>query len=391
VLTRYVGIDAHAASLTIAIAEPDGSVHSWGEIPNTLAAVRKLVHKLRLAGYRLQVCYETGPTGYVLHEWCTALGIPCDVIATGLIPRRATDRIKTNRRDALMLARLYRAGELTPIFIPDAAHLALRDLVRAREDAVDDLNRARHRLSKFLLRHGYTKPEGVTPWSTRHRLWIHRLITTEPRFTTLPTVQAVCLDYLGTVDQLTDRRQRFERTIAAAVEAAPPRLRALVHGLQALRGVALVTAATIASELGTLRRFRKPTALMSYAGVTPSEHSTGDHRRQGGITKCGNAHLRRVLIEAAWHYQYPPRLTLAQRSRTGLTTARGRQVAWAAQQRLCPRFRALVARGKRPTVAVTAVARELLGFIWDIGLDAEASVESPLETSANAGVDRRDA
>lgn len=373
-MTRYVGLDVHADTIAVAVAEPDGQVHALGIIKNTPLAVAALVKKLTEKGCPLAVCYETGPMGYVLYWQLARLGIHCDVVAVGLIPTKPTDRIKTDRRDAVKLARLYRSGDLTPIWVPDDAHEALRDLVRAREDAVEDRHRARARVSKFLLRRGYRKPDGFTAWSTRHRQWLQCILTTEPSFTQSPTLSAVFLDYLGEIDRLAERVQRLEQAIRAALLQAPARTQALVANLQALRGVSLLTAVTLVTELGTLTRFGTATQLMSYAGLTPSEHSSGGRRRQGAITKCGNAHLRRVVVEAAWQYQYQPRQTAAQQKRAGGTTERSRAIAWAAQLRLCPRFRRLLARGKPSTVAITAVARELLGFIWAIGRETEATV-----------------
>jgi len=376
--TRYIGLDVHAADIAVAVAEPDGQVHSLGVIKHTPSAVAALVKKLAAHGAPLAVCYETGPTGYVLYWQLTRLGIHCDVIAVGLIPTKPTDRIKTDRRDAMKLARLYRSGDLTPIWVPDEAHEALRDLVRAREDALEDRLRARHRVSKFLLRKGYVKPDGFTPWSTRHRQWLHRVLTTEAMFLDSPTLSATFRDYLSEIDRLQERLLRLDQAIRTAVAAAPARTQTLITNLQALRGVAFLTAVICVTELGTLTRFRKPTQLMNYAGLTSSEHSSGGRRRQGAITKCGNAHLRRVIVEAAWQYRFQPRVTTAQRQRAPGTSLRSRAIAWTAQERLCTRYRRLLARGKPSTVAVTAVARELLGFIWAIGIAHESM--TPTET-----------
>jgi transposase len=372
--TRFVGLDVHADTIAVAVAEPTGQVHALGIIKNTPTAVAALVKKLAAHGAPLACCYETGPTGYVLYWQLTRLGLHCDVIAVGLIPTKPTDRIKTDRRDAMKLARLYRSGDLTPIWIPDDAHEALRDLVRAREDALED----RMRLRTFLLRKGYRKPDGFTAWSPRHRQWLQGLATTAPCFVQSAVLQTTFLEYLGEVDRLTEPVTRLDQAIRAAVPQAAPRTHALIANLQALRGVAFLTAVTLVTELGTFTRFARATQLMSYTGLTSSEHSSGGRRRQGAITKCGNAHLRRVVAEAAWQYRFLPRVTTAQLRRAPETTERSRAIAWQAQQRLCPRYRRLLAKGKPSTVAITAIARELVGFIWAIGRATEQPIAASM-------------
>lgn len=370
-MTRYVGLDVHAEDIAVAVAEPDGQVHALGIIKNTSVAVAALVQKLTAHGHPLAVCYETGPTGYVLYWQLTRLGIHCDVIAVGLIPTKPTDRIKTDRRDALKLARLYRSGDLTPVWVPDEAHEALRDLVRAREDAVEDRQRARLRVNTFLLRRGFRRPLTSTAWSTRHRQWLQGLLTTEACFLETTALSETLLDYLGEVDHLRARVLRLEQAIRAVVQDAPVRTRTLITELQTLRGVAFLTAVTIVTELGTFTRFRKATQLMSYTGLTVSEHSSGGTRRQGAITKCGNAHLRRVVVEAAWAYRFRPLINATPARRAVGASEQSRTIAWTAQRRLSQRYRTLLGKGKLSTVAVTAVARELMGFMWAIGLAAE--------------------
>lgn len=361
---RYVGLDVHAETIAVAIADAEGEVRSVGVIPNRPEAVAKQFGRFG-ARAQLRVCYEAGPCGFVLQRQLTHLGIACDVIAPTLIPMKAGDRVKTDRRDALKLARSYRAGELTPVYVPAPAQEALRDLVRAREAAKQDQLRARNRLSKFLLRHGRYRPAGMATWKSRHHAWL-----TAQRFTE-PTHDVTHQAYFRVVTQATAHLEEIEAAIATAVAAAPAPLRAVIAALQTLRGVRHVVAATVVSELGTFTRFLHPRLLMGYSGLVPREHSSGGSTWRGGITKTGNAHLRRVLIEAAWAYRHGPSIGSDLQRRQQGQPAAITALAWQAQRRLCTRFRHLVARGKpRPQVA-TAVARELLGFMWAIGSEAE--------------------
>jgi transposase len=361
---RYVGLDVHAESIAVAVAEADGEVRALGEIPNRPESVARLIRKLG-PSERLRVCYEAGPCGYVLYWQLTRLGVHGDVVAPSLIPTKAGDRIKTDRRDAERLARCYRAGDLTSVWVPDAATEALRDLVRAREAAKQDQLRARHRLGKFLLRHGRRPPEGTKPWTQRHRTWLATV-----RFEA-PAQEATLLDYLTEADHAADRIVRLEAAIDQAVAVAPAALQLVIAALQTLRGIKQVAAATIVSEVGTLTRFAHPRQLMGYSGTVPREHSSGSTVRRGAITKTGNAHLRRVLVEAAWAYRHGPSCTGAlKRRQTGQPEAI-KVLAWKAQHRLCQRYRRLLGRGKPKQLVVTAIARELLGFIWAIGVAAE--------------------
>jgi len=363
--TRFVGLDVHAESIAVAVAEGGGEVRSLGGIPNKPESVRKLIKRLGPAG-SLRVCYEAGPTGYVLYWQLTGLGVHCDVVAPTLVPVKAGDRVKTDRRDAEKLARSYRSGDLTPVWVPDAAHEALRDLVRAREAAKKDQLRARHRLQKFLLRHGRRAPDGVKPWTETQMAWVKREVRFEAS-----AHQAVLLDYLTEVDHARDRIQRLERSIDEAVEVAPERMRAVVHALQALRGIAKVSAVTIVAEVGELSRFARPRQLMGYSGAVSSEDSSGGRTRRGAITKTGNAHLRRIIVEAAWAYRHRPAVGRALRIRQEGLSEEVKAIAWKAQHRLHHRYRRLVAKGKAKQQVVTAVAREMLGFIWAIGVDVE--------------------
>lgn len=362
---RYLGLDVHAETICAAIAEPDGSVRELGVIRNRPEAVRKLLTKLG-SREQLRVCYEAGPTGYTLYWQLTALGVPCDVIAPSLIPTKAGDRVKTDRKDAVRLARAARAGDLTVVWVPDAATEALRDLVRAREVTKQDQLRARHRVNKFLLRHGRQRPDGMTAWTMKHHRWLR-----EQHFE-LPALQVVYDEYLATLALFADRVARLERAITDAIRTLAPAQQALVGALATLRGVQAVTAATIVSEVGTLRRFATSRHLMGYTGLVPREHSSGSGVHRGAITKTGNAHLRRVLVEAAWAYRH--------RANVASGMLRARQVgqpptvvaiATKAQHRLCPRYRRLTERGKPPLAVATVIARELLGFMWAIGQAVE--------------------
>ena len=364
---RHVGLDVHAETIAAAVAEPDGTVRDLGIISHRPEAVRKLLAKL---GERaaLRVCYEAGPTGYALYWQLTAWGIPCDVIAPSLVPTKTGDRVKTDRRDAAKLARCYRAGDLTPVFVPDAATEALRDLVRAREVTKQDQLRARHRLSKFLLRHGRTRPEGMRAWTGRHLTWLGQQRFDGPGADALQTAYE---EYRSALTVLADRVARLEHAITAAVASLAPAQQALVGALAALRGVQQVTAATVVSEVTTLRRFASARQLMGYAGLVPREHSSGGSTRRGAITKTGNAHLRRVLVESAWAYRHRPMTTGLLRARQQGQPPAVLAIADRAQQRLCTKYRRLAAKGKPPVFIATTIARELLGFMWALAQEVE--------------------
>jgi transposase len=365
--TRYLGLDVHADTIAVAVAEAgrEGEVRSLGTISNRPESVRKLVDKLKPTS-TLQCCYEAGPTGYALYWQLQKLGVECTVVAPTLIPVKPGDRVKTDRRDALKLARCFRAGDLTAVWVPDPAHEALRDLVRARESAKKDQLRARHRLSKFLLRHGRRPGErGKTPWGTLHMEWL-RAVQFEH-----PAQQATMVDYLAEVVHHGERIARLELAIDDAVAAAPAELREVIAGLQALRGVAKIAATTLAVEIGNFTRFAKAPQLMAFAGVIPSEHSSGTSRRQGALTKSGNAHVRRVLFESAWCYRHRPGKGRALTARQRELPEPLKEVAWKAQHRLHRRYAALSSRGKPAQKVATAIARELLGFVWAIAVRIE--------------------
>lgn len=363
---RFLGLDVHAETIAVAIAEPEGEVRSLGTIANRAEAVRKLVRKLGPVE-QLRACYEAGPTGYVLYWQLAELGVACDVIAPTLVPIKAGDRVKTDRRDAERLARSLRAGDLTAVYVPDAGSEALRDLVRAREAAKQDQLRARHRLSKFLLRSGQRPALGVKAWTQPYLVWVRQL-----RFKQVAQ-ESTRLDYLHEVEHMEERIKRLEQAIAEAVKLASPAMQEVVKGLQALRGIAQISAVTIASELGEISRFASPRQLMGYSGAVPRENSSGQRTQRGSITKTGNAHLRRIAIEAAWSYRLRPGVGPALRKRQEGVPEEIKEIAWKAQHRLHKRYMRLAAAGKDQRKIVTAVGRELLGFIWAIGTRAEAA------------------
>jgi transposase len=365
---RFVGLDVHAETIAVAVAEEGGEVRSVGVIPNKLESVRKMMGKLGPVE-KLKCCYEAGPTGYVLYWQLTQLGVACEVIAPSLIPTKSGDRVKTDRRDAEKLARCYRAGELTAVWVPDADHEALRDLVRAREAAKKDQLRHRHRLGKFLLRHGKRPTDAGKAWTQKYLNWIRIHVRFEQA--ALATTLAHSLEE---VDHIAERIAKLEQAIDEAVAQAAPEIRAVIEALQALRGVAQTTAATVVCELGSLARFPSPRQLMGYSGLVSSEHSSGNSIQRGGITKTGNAHLRRVLVEAAWTYQHRPNVQgrVLRRQKSLALSEEAKRIAWKAQQRLHKRFTALSARGKNKNQIVTALARELLGFLWAIAVHTEA-------------------
>lgn len=355
----FIGLDVSKDSHAVAVAEGgrDGEVRYFGEIASDAAAVRRFVHKLERPGARLRFCYEAGPTGYGLKRLIEGLGHDCAVIAPSLIPRRPGERVKTNRRDAVKLVRLFRAGELTEIWTPDEAHEAMRDLVRAREAAVRDRTRKRQEIRSFLLRHGRVYA-GKKAWGPRHMAWLHELSFD------WPAQKVVLHEMIAAERQERGRVARLEGAIEDALLDWP--LAQAVDRLQALRGVGLITAVTFMVEVGDIRRFEHPRRLMAYLGLVPCERSTGESVRRGGITRAGNARVRRVLAESAWAYRHPAAVGRKKYFATRHLPQDVQEVAWQAQARLTRRYRALTARGKRSTVAVTAVARELVGFMWAI-------------------------
>jgi transposase len=357
----YIGLDVHKRNIAVAAAEGErgGEVRFIGDIPNEPALVDRLLKTLGKKGRPLDFCYEAGPCGYGLYRQIIAAGHPCMVVAPSRIPVASADRVKTDRRDAQKLAILHRSGDLTRVWVPDETHEAMRDLVRARIDASMQLMRARQQLLSFLLRHGRIYDAGRKHWTQRHRRWLAGQNFDEP---------AQCIvfqDYVEAVWTATDRRDAL---ISRIKELTPAwSLGPVVEALRCFRGLDLVSAATFVASVGDLTRFDSPRQLMAYLGLTPSEHSSGERIHRGGITKTGNREARRMLVEAAWSYRYPARVS---QDKTDLLVKQPkivRDIAWKTQERLCGRYRKLSARGKKPTVVVTAVARELSGFIWSLG------------------------
>jgi transposase len=381
----YIGLDVHAQSIAIALAEgwgkPRGEARTYGTIPNDLHALEKVFAKLRKAhpGVELRVCYEAGPTGFVLARRCAQLKIPCTVVAPSLIPVRSGERIKTDRRDALKLARLHRAGELSAVNVPDAADEAMRDLCRARTDAVQDLRRSRAQLRAFLLRNGY-RYTGKSAWTEAHRRYLRELVLPHP------AQRVVLEDAIRAIGVAEERIARLEEQMEALLESWA--MKPVVAALMGLRGFAIVGAMVLASELGGAWRFEHPAQLMAYLGLVPSENTSSEKRRQGGITKAGNSHARWLLIEAAQHYRLVPKVSKELSARQqGLSDA-VKACSWKAQTRLHKRMMQLRARGKQHNKVTVAIARELCGFIWHIfQLMAPQVAQSHRSTPALEGRD----
>jgi transposase len=355
----FVGIDTAKSRNAVAVAENGraGEIRYLGEFENTPHGVAKLIRKLADRYETLHICYEAGPTGYGLYRQVLAMGHECMVVAPSLIPRRPGDRVKTNRRDAQTLARLLRAGELTSVWVPDATHEAVRDLVRTRMMAVEDYRRKRQHVTAFLLRHGRAYA-GKTSWRGHHLRWLDGQSFEH---------QAQRLAFQEMLNTVRAARERLDRLEAALIEIVPSWTMApVVAAFQAMRGVQFLTAATMVAEVGDLRRFDHPRQLMAFLGLVPSERSTGDTRKQGGITKTGNSSARKALVEAAWTYRHSAGLGVDHQRRQQGLPEQVRDIAWKAQTRLCARYRRLTAKGKRNTVAVTAVAREIAAFLWAI-------------------------
>ena len=367
--TRFVGLDDSKESIDVAVASEgrDGEVRSYGTIANTPEAVRKLVRRLGRPK-DLHFVYEAGPCGYGLYRELLALGANCMVAAPSKTPRRSGDRIKTDRRDALALARLHRAGELYPVWVPDEETEAMRDLTRAREDAKCVQTKARQRLHSFLLRHGRRYP-GRSNWTKTHLKWLADQKFGQPS-------QQICLDeYVEAVQQAGARVQRLEAQVRELVSEWS--MGPVVSAMTAHRGVSLVVAATVCAELGDLTRFDRARELMGFVGLVPSLHGTGMSHRVGAITKTGNAHVRRVLVEAAWSYRHPARRTAHLRRRLEGQPEEVQAISWKGQVRLCGRHRRMIARGKHPNKVTVAIARELMAFLW-----ATARMVKPMSSAA---------
>lgn len=357
----FVGMDVHKATIHVALLAPGEKEPVEWKLDNRNTAVAKLAKRLRGTGGDVVACYEAGPCGFALMRQLEKLGVPCKVIAPALIPKQAGDRVKTDTRDARKLASLFRAGLLTEVHPPTADQEAVRDLCRARDDVREDRQRARHRLAKYLLRHGIAY-DGKA-WSGAHREWLSTLSFDHV------AAQATFDEYLRTVDMAADRLKSLDEKIAAISRTEP--YRAAVDVLRCFRGIDTTSAMIIVSELGDITRFGSARKLMAYLGITPSEYSSGGKEKRGGITKTGNAHARRILVEAAWHYRHSPRLSAGLRARRRDQPSWATSIAEKCEMRLHRRFRRLTANGKSSPKTVVAVARELSGFIW-AGLIANA-------------------
>lgn len=360
--SAYIGLDVHKDTIAVAVAVAGREEAVYrGEIGHRRSSLRRLIGKLSPHGEVLSFCYEAGPCGYGVYREIIETGHHCVVVAPSLIPRKPGDRVKTDRRDALSLARLHRAGELSAVWVPGAEQEALRDLTRAREDMKAIELKARQRLGAFLLRHDRVYRSGKSRWTQAHFRWLE-----EQRFDH-PAQQVVLQEYVDTVMQAQARVAGLEDRMRQAL--ASWSLRPVAEGLMALRGVDLITAMTVLAELGDLTRFETPRQLMSFLGLVPSERSSGPRRRQGAITKTGNGHVRRVLVEAAWSYRFPARKTAHLRRKAAAAPPGAQAIAWAAQKRLCARYWHLYHAGKATCQVCTAIARELVGFIWAIACE----------------------
>jgi transposase len=351
----HLGLDVHKDSIAVAVLRPGESEPDQRVIANTVEALRKLI--CRHDRSSLVACYEAGPTGYGTQRLLASLNVPCDVIAPSLIPRRSSERVKTDRLDARNLARLHRAGELTPIRVPTAEEEALRDLVRVREDLKDDRRRMQHRIKSFLLRHGRRCPDHRRGWSRRYRLWV-----SSQRFDD-PNTQLTFDHLLAALNMRTVQLDDIDRQLGEA--AARPPLGDAVAKLRTFRGIDTLSGLTIAAEVCDFRRFPSAPSFMGFTGLVPSEHSSGLRERRGSITKTGNAHLRRVLVEAAWSYRHKPYVRPAMAERFAGQPPHVVAYSWQAQVRLHDRFRSVAARKNR-NIAAVAVARELAGFVWGL-------------------------
>lgn len=372
----YIGLDVHAQTIAVAVAESAGEVRLHGSISSDLHSVDKLLAKLRKAHpeTELRFCYEAGPTGFVLQRHFDRKGLVCLVVAPSLIPSRSGDKIKTDRRDAVKLARLFRAGELNGVNIADAVDEAMRDLCRARTDAVQDQRRQRSQLKAFLLRHGY-RYQGKTSWNEKHLSYLRSLTLSHPAH------RAVLEDTLTTLAGAQERIARLEENMEALL--LDWQMKPVVQALMGMRGFALVGSMVMVSELGGAWRFEHPRQLMAYLGLVPTENSSGGKRRQGGISKTGNSHARWIMIEASHHYRLEPGVSPQLSKRQEGLSEDVKACAWKAQTRLHKRLKQLLARGKHRNKAQVAVARELTGFVWQIFRLMESQVQLPEPQTAS--------
>ena len=363
---KFIGLDVHSKTISVAIADEGrkGEIRHFGTIENTFGAIDKVIKSLTATGIELRFIYEAGPCGFALYRYLSGNGFTCIVTSPAMIPRRKNVRIKNDRRDALTLARLYRAGELTGIYVPEPEDEAIRDLGRARDDARMAERKAKQRLNSFLLRNNLIYP-GKTKWNRTYFNWLGSVGMKYPG-------QKVALqEYIDAVHECTGRIKRLSEQIGLAVEDW--RMAPMVKALQALRGVSLICATITVAELGDLSRFQNPKELMAYLGLVPSEHSSGESVKRGHITKTGNSHARRILVESAWTYKHHARVTLPLIKRQQDLPKNICQISWKAQLRLCARYRRMMARKKPMQVVVIAIARELAAFMWAIAQEVEAA------------------
>ena len=355
----YVGLDVHKDTITVAAAFPGRSnAEPRGMIANDKRSLRKLVKRMRNYGARLVFCYEAGPCGYEIYRWIKEWGHECQVVAPSLVPRKPGQRVKTDRRDAGKLAEFLRNGDLTAVWVPDEEQEATRELTRAREDMKHLERQLKQKLSAFLLRHGKKYGEGKSKWTQRYYRWLSEVKLGSP------VEQIVFEEYVDAVKQAELRVASMEEEMRNALTSWS--LSPVVESLMALRGVNLLTAMSVMAELGDISRFDSPRELMSFVGLVPSEHSSGQRRHLGAITKTGNTRVRRLMVESAWSYRFPARRSLHLEKKAEKATEEAKAIAWKAQKRLCRRYRALLNAGKIQKVALTAIARELIGFIWAI-------------------------
>jgi len=357
----FIGLDVHKDTIAIAVAVPGRDEPEYrGELANEPQKLEKWLARLsgEFEGQLLLFCYEAGPCGYGLYRQLVAAGHECQVVAPSLIPKKPGERIKTDRRDALKLARLLRAGELTTVWVPDVEQEAMRDLTRARDDMKSQERKARQQLNAFVLRHGQHWPRGKARWTQTHYHWLESI-----RFDQL-YLQIVLQEYVDAVKAAT---QRVDDLTAVLLRVLPSwSLAPVVDALVALRGIDVLSATVLLAELGDISRFDSPKQLMAYLGLVPSEHSSGSRRRQGAITLTGNGHARRMLVECAWSYRFPARQTMHLKRKAKMASPEAKAIAWRAQKRLCGRYRQLTQAGKNVKLVCVAIARELVGFIWDI-------------------------
>jgi len=358
-ITLYIGLDVHKDSIVIAIAEPgrNGEIRNFGTITNDLQALEKAINRIRKAhpDAILELAYEAGPCGFGIARRLKQLKVSCLVAAPSLIPKQPGSPFKTDQRDARGLARLLRAGELTAVYIPEPTDEAIRDLCRARTDAVDDHRRCRHRLKGFLLRHGF-RYQGKANWSQPHMRYLRELVLPHP------AMKTILEEYLQGIDAAHNRIERIEASMLTLLENW--RLKPAVQALMAFRGFQLVASMITVSELGDMHRFEHPRQLMTYLGLVPTESSSGPHQRLGSISRCGNSHQRWLLTECAEHYAIPPKISKELSRRQEGQPRAVRDLSWKAQNRLHTRFIKLLSRRLQRNKAKVAVARELCGFVW---------------------------